>query len=199
MEGVRKESWDINHYSNYLIFHLKCFRIKPIKYPPIRVYRWRPAMTLSTWIHAVFRRVRVSPSKENEILIFKPRHDTISVISIESTVGRRTRDGWNINADISLLCGSLTTPAPLPHLRHRADGGFQGCGFRGTILHSTIPVAIYSNRTEFTANTRFPGFFALYVAFFFFSRLGHAKYPPSARRSLIEGAPWIPDAGSGYV
>lgn len=72
-------------------------------------------MTLSTWIHAVFRRVRVSPSEENEILIFKPRHDTISVISIESTVGRRTRDGWNINADISLLCGSLTTPPPLPH------------------------------------------------------------------------------------
>lgn len=37
---------------------------------------------------------RVSPStEENEILIFKPRHDTISVISIEATVGRRTRDG----------------------------------------------------------------------------------------------------------
>ena len=31
-------------------------------------------------------------SAENEILIFKPRHDTISVISIEATVGRRTRD-----------------------------------------------------------------------------------------------------------
>lgn len=56
------------------------------------------------------RRSASTSSEGNEILIFKPSHDTISVISIEATVGRRTRDGWNINADISLLCGSLTTP-----------------------------------------------------------------------------------------
>ena len=63
--------------------------------------------------------------------------------------------------------------------------------FRGTILHSAIPVAIYSNRAEFAANTRytfllFPFssflFFPFFLFFFFdFSRLGHANYLHPAR------------------
>lgn len=73
-------------------------------------------------IDAGFRSARSSVATGNEILIFKPRHDTISVISIEATVGRRTRDGWNINADISLLCGSLTAPTPAGGQRLRFPG-----------------------------------------------------------------------------
>lgn len=135
-----------------------------------------------------FRNSNRTRSKENEILIFKPRHDTISVISIEATVGRRTRDGWNINADISLLCGSLTTPP--------SDSGLSRLRFPSVERYCARPfpsryilIAVNSQRAR--VSSTYP--FFLPPPPRWITPTGDPPLPP-----ILEGASWIPDAGSGY-